>query len=301
MTILVGTASWTDKSLLDSGRFYPPDAKSAEARLRYYASQFPLVEVDSSYYAIPAATVTDQWVQRTPDGFIFNVKGFRALTGHQFQPKVLPKYLQEALKAPPNKNFYYRDLPTEIQDEMWRLFFEAVAPLRKAGKLGALHWQFAPWVVSGGPDRKFVEDCVERLDGWLMAIEFRNISWWTDWNLGSTLAYEREHGLVNVVVDAPPGLPNSMPEVWEVTNPKLAVVRLHGRNADTWNQRGLTAASERFNYDYPDRELAEIAEKVAGLTRQAQTIHVVLNVNYQDQGQRNARTLTRMLREEGRS
>src|SRR4051812_11853110 len=128
MTILVGTASWTDKSLIDSGKFYPQDVKSPEARLRYYAVQFPLVEVDASYYAIPAATVAEHWAQRTPQHFIFNVKAFRALTGHQFQPKFLPKHLQQALRAPLNSKLYYRDLSGEIQDELWRLFFEAVTP-----------------------------------------------------------------------------------------------------------------------------------------------------------------------------
>src|SRR5580765_6902000 len=97
MTILVGTASWTDKSLINCGRFYPQGATNAEARLRYYASQFPMVEVDSSYYAIPAPETAQLWAQRTPPDFVFNVKAFRALTGHQFQARVLPKDLREAI------------------------------------------------------------------------------------------------------------------------------------------------------------------------------------------------------------
>ena len=87
MTILVGTASWADKSLVDSGKFYPPDVTSPEERLRYYASQFPMVEVDSSYYAMPLPATTQQWAERTPDHFVFNVKAFRLFTGHQAQPR----------------------------------------------------------------------------------------------------------------------------------------------------------------------------------------------------------------------
>ena len=81
MGILVGTASWTDKSLIKSG-WYPEGATSAEARLKYYASQFPLVEVDSTYYYPPRQQVAQQWAQRTPAGFTFNIKAFSILTQH---------------------------------------------------------------------------------------------------------------------------------------------------------------------------------------------------------------------------
>ncbi|HEY3255777.1 MAG TPA: DUF72 domain-containing protein, partial [Polyangiaceae bacterium] len=87
--IFVGTASWTDKTLIASGRFYPAKENTPEDRLRYYASQFPLVEVDSSYYAIPEARVAQFWAGRTPPSFLFNVKAFRLLTGHQTAPAAL--------------------------------------------------------------------------------------------------------------------------------------------------------------------------------------------------------------------
>src|SRR5215813_12195918 len=126
MTILVGTASWTDKSLIDSGKFYPPTARDAESRLRYYASQFPMVEVDSSYYAIPLPATAQFWAERTPEHFVFNVKAFRLFTGHQTQPRVFPKDIQQALSLPSTKNVYYADLPVEIQQELWRGVFEGI-------------------------------------------------------------------------------------------------------------------------------------------------------------------------------
>lgn len=147
MTILVSTASWADKGLVDSGKFYPPEAANPEARLRYYASRFPIVEGDSSYYAIPLPATTQLWAERTPPGFVFNVKAFRAFTGHQFQIRVLPKDIQEALGSPAG-NLYYSDLPAEIQRELWRRFCDSLEPLRLAGRLGAIHFQFAPWVTS---------------------------------------------------------------------------------------------------------------------------------------------------------
>ncbi len=295
MTVLVGTASWTDKSLIDSGKFYPPAAKDPEARLKYYATQFPMVEVDSSYYAMPAPATAQLWAERTPSAFVFNVKAFRIFTGHQTQPKVLPKDIQEALPFSPTENIYYRDLSAEIQEELWRRFFEAIEPLRVAGKLGAIHFQFAPWITSGGEPRKHVEHCTIVMQGRLMAVEFRNKSWWTERNRDSTLAFERERGLVNVVVDGPQGFSSSVPAVWEVTSPELAIVRMHGRNTQTWEKKGLTASSDRFNYDYSDAELEDIAAKIKQLSQAVPVVHAVMNNNYQDQGQRNAGTLAQFL------
>ena len=291
MTILIGTASWTDKSLIGSGKFYPSGATSAEDRLRYYATEFPLVEVDSSYYAIPAPATAQLWVERTPPSFIFNVKAFRALTGHQFQARALPKDMQNALGSP-SGNLYYKDLPAELQTRLWDLFFEALQPLSVSGKLGAVHFQFAPWITSGGPPRKHVEHCVRMMEGrGLMAVEFRNASWWTERNRDSTLSFERDRGLVNVVVDGPQGYGTSVPAVWEVTCSNLAIVRMHGRNAETWAKKGLRAASDRFNYDYSEQELAEVAQSITALAQRVPVTHVVLNNNYEDQGQRNAKTL----------
>lgn len=116
MNMLVGTASWTDKSLIASGKFYPPDAKTAEARLRYYARLFPMVEVDSSYYAMPSASTAQLWAERTPADFVFNVKAFRLFTGHATEPKVLHPDLREALpqELASKKKLYYKDLPVTV-------------------------------------------------------------------------------------------------------------------------------------------------------------------------------------------
>src|SRR3954464_13389632 len=162
-----------------------------------------MVEVDSSYYAMPLRATTQQWAERTPEHFVFNVKAFRLFTGHQAQPRVFPKDIQEALGLPIQQNVYYRDLPEEIQKELWGRFFQCLEPLHAAGKLGAVHFQFAPWITSGGDPRRLVEHCVRVMGDALMAAEFRNASWWNERNWDSTLAFEREHGLVNVVVDGP--------------------------------------------------------------------------------------------------
>jgi uncharacterized protein YecE (DUF72 family) len=297
MAILIGTASWTDKTLLDCGRFYPKDATTAEARLRFYASQFPLVEVDSSYYAMPAPNTAQLWAERTPNDFVMNVKSFRLFTGHQTSPTVLHKDIRAALPPSTKANLYYKDLPVEIRDELWRRFVAALAPLRAAGKLGLVHFQFPPWLVRNPAGHAHVQHCVERMAGHTLSVEFRHMSWFADAHAAVTLAFERELGVVHTVVDAPQGFANSVPAIWEVTHPAFALVRLHGRNAETWNVKGATAASDRFNYDYPDPELTEIAAKVARLALQAASTHVVFNNNMEDQGQRNAARLMRLLQQ----
>jgi len=297
MAVLVGTASWSSKTLVDSGRFYPPGVSSAEARLRYYASRFPLVEVDSSYYAVPSVATTQLWAERTPNDFVMNVKAFRLFTGHQTSPNVLHKDIRAALPPSTKSSLYYRDLPAEIVDELWRRFIEALAPLRTSGRLGLVHFQFAPWLLRDAAAHAHVRLCVERMAGHTLSVEFRQRSWFHgEHAIASTLAFERELGVVHTVVDGPQGFANSVPAVWEVTHPGYALVRLHGRNADTWNVKGARDSSERFNYDYSDAELGELAQQVKRLAARAATTHVVFNNNMEDQGQRNAAALAQLLR-----
>jgi uncharacterized protein YecE (DUF72 family) len=286
--ILVGTASWTDKTLIESGRFYPPGAKSAEARLQYYASQFPLVEIDSTYYALPAERTSKLWADRTPAGFVFNVKAFRLFTGHQTQPSALPADLRKALRPTGTSNLYYRDLGAEMRRELWLRFRAGLEPLRQSGKVGAVLLQFAPWFVFGRDSFEHIVHCAEMLEGFRLAIEFRNKSWFGDKTRDRTISFERDHSLAQVVVDEPQGFTSSIPQVWEVTCPDLAVFRLHGRNSAMWAKKGLTASAERFNYLYSAAELAELAPPVRDLAHRAQRVHVLFNNCHEDKAQRNA-------------
>jgi uncharacterized protein YecE (DUF72 family) len=296
MPVLVGTASWANKTLVDSGRFYPKGVTSAEARLRYYAAQFPLVEVDSSYYAMPTAATAQLWAERTPNGFVMNVKAFRLFTGHQTSPTVLPKDIRAALPPSSKRNLYYRDLPVEMIDELWRRFIEALMPLRASSRLALVHFQFPPWVVCNAAGHAHVRECVQRMAGHTLSVEFRHRGWFEGAHAESTLAFERELGVVHTVVDGPQGFANTVPPVWEITHPAFALLRLHGRNHETWNIAGAADSSERFNYDYSEAELRELAQKVARLAERAAATHVVFNNNMEDQGQRNAASLMHWLR-----
>jgi uncharacterized protein YecE (DUF72 family) len=291
--ILTGTASWTDETLIKSRRFYPADCKSAEDRLRYYASRFPFVEVDSSYYALPSARNAQLWAERTPEGFGFDVKAFRIFTGHQTPERALPRDIAVEL-APQlehKRNVYYKDLPEAIRVELWDRFIASLEPLRRAGKLRAVLFQYAPWVIPSPDWKRHIEECVGRMPGFLLATEFRNRAWFDGQHDGDTIAFERDLGVAHVVVDEPQGSAKSIPSVWAATNPKLGIVRLHGRNTSTWDAKGLTAASDRFNYDYADAELRELAAPIRELAGQVAELHVTVNANFEDQGVRAAAAL----------
>jgi uncharacterized protein YecE (DUF72 family) len=287
-TILVGTASWTDKTLIDSGRFYPPDAKTPEARLRHYAAHFPLVEVDSSYYALPARRTAEAWAERTPAGFAFDVKAFRLFTGHGASASALPKDLRAALAFMDGKTLYYRHLPDEIRSELWQRFRSGLEPLVEAGKLRAVLLQLAPWFVSNRAAFDHLRHCREMLPGLRLAVEFRNKSWFSDKSRERVLAFEREQGLAHVTVDEPQGFSSSIPPVWEATRGDLGIFRLHGHNQEMWTKKGLKSSAERFNYLYGAAELEALLPPVRALAERVDELHVLFNNCYEDKAQRNA-------------
>jgi len=288
MRLLTGTASWTDPTLLACGRFYPPEARSAESRLCFYASRYRLAEVDSSYYALPSADNAYLWDQRTPDDFVFNIKAFRLFTGHQTPLAALPRDIQRELDDWPEPIIYHGQMPEDLRDELWRRYQLALEPLRMPGKLGAVHFQFPPWVRRDARGRAHVADCARRMQEHLISVEFRHRSWFDSAAaIADTLAFERDLGVVHTVVDAPQGFENTVPAIWECTHPDLTLLRLHGRNTDAWNVSG-TASSGRFQYEYTEQELAELAERFSRLATQSTQAHAVFNTNFEDQGMRNA-------------
>lgn len=289
MTLLAGSASWTDPTLLASGLFYPPQARTAEARLRYYATQFRLTEVDSGFYGLPCERNTRLWAERTPPGFTFDVKAFRAFTGHAIPVQSLPADLRGEVAA--NDPLVWRGLPADVRQELWFRFRTALHPLQAAGRLGAVLFQFAPTVRPGPAVRAHLEHCVDMMAGATVAFEFRHRSWFDGDQRDETLAMLRDLQVVNVVVDAPQGgFVNSVPAVWQATHPRLALVRLHGRNVAAWNNR-YGASSGRFQYLYSDAELAEMLPPLRQLEARVGKVHATFNTNHRDQGQVNARRL----------
>src|SRR5438105_3119663 len=129
--VLTGSCSWADKTLVEQGDWYPRRTMSAEERLRFYASQFPLTEIDSIYYAPPSERQARAWAERTPDGFRFDVKAFSLLTGHPTRPASLWKDLREQLRpeVAEKRNLYPNHLDPEALDEACTRFASAPRPL----------------------------------------------------------------------------------------------------------------------------------------------------------------------------
>src|SRR5258708_4444643 len=165
--IRAGTASWTDPTMTAAGVFYPEGATSAEERLRHYASRFSVVEVDATYYALPQEAMSQRWVERTPAGFVFDVKAHALMTGQPSETKRLPKALREALPETLRERarLYPKDLPAEVADEVWAAFRRGVEPLRKSGRLGAIFLQFPRWVFPSNEARDHILPARERLGG----------------------------------------------------------------------------------------------------------------------------------------
>jgi uncharacterized protein YecE (DUF72 family) len=294
--ILVGTASWTDPTMTASGVFYPTGADTAEARLQYYASTFPVVEVDATYYALPAERTSQLWVDRTPPDFTFDIKAHALMTGQGTETKRLPKSIREALpeEQQAKTRIYAKDMPGEVQDEVWRMFRDGLAPLAERGQLGSILLQYPKWVFPSNENRALIDDAVERLDGWKVAVEFRNGSWLNEKNAERTSRFLVERNIPFVMVDEPQGFKSSVPPELLVTSSELALVRFHGRNEDTWEKKGITPA-ERFRYLYSRDELAEWIPKIREAAGQAREVHLMFNNCYANYGTTNAREIAALL------
>ncbi|MEU4640966.1 DUF72 domain-containing protein [Micromonospora sp. NPDC023814] len=284
--IKVGTASWTDRTLLDSG-WYPQTADTPEKRLAYYARQFPLVEVDATYYSPPAERTARLWAERTPAGFTFNVKAFSMLTGHPTRVDALYKDLRPDTEK---KNLYPDDLPPQAYEEVWTRFLSALDPLVEAGRLGALLFQFPPWFTIRRDNKQYLLEVAKRCAPLRPVYEFRHASWFAGDNADETLAFLRQHRLAYVCVDMPQGHRSSVPPVLAATA-DLAVVRFHG-HSDKWTSKDI---HEKFGYRYSDRELRDWAPKLRELADSTEQTHVLLNNCYRDYAQTNAATLAGLL------
>ena len=293
-SILVGTTSWTEATLLSEGHFYPPSVKTPEERLRYYTSVFPIVEVDSSFYSLPEERNATLWTQRTPAGFVFDVKSFRLFTQHRTPVASLPADLRKVLSAA-EENVYYAKVPEEIRAELWRRFRAGLEPLRASNRMGVVLFQFAPWFVFSPDAFQHIEHCAERMEGFRMAVELRNVSWLGDRHRAQTLEFLHDWGLVHVVVDEPQETSFSVPAVWEVTCPDFAVFRLHGRNRAAWQRKDLASASERFAYRYSEGELKTFVAPTKRLAARANEVHVLFNNCHADWAQRDAGRFRQML------
>jgi uncharacterized protein YecE (DUF72 family) len=286
--VYYGTSSWTDPTLLKSKDFYPPDVKKPEQRLRFYSERFPLVEVDATFYALPSERNAGLWAERTPEGFIFNIKAFGLMTHHAVAVKSLPEPIRDMLPADiaAKERVYARELPEDARNAAWDMFSSALRPLTDAGKLGAILYQFPRWFTASRQNVQYLRDLAERSPA-QPAIEFRGAGWMKEGKQERTLDLLRDIGATYVVVDEPQGFQTSVPPVVAATSPDLAMIRFHGHNAENWEKRGITAA-ERFRYLYSEDELREWVPAARRLAEESEQLHVLMNNCYADYGVRNA-------------
>jgi uncharacterized protein YecE (DUF72 family) len=293
--ILVGSCSWADKSLVDSG-WYPRSARSAEERLRYYAARFPVVEVDSTYYAIPLRRNSELWVERTPARFTFDVKAYALFTGHAASVQALPADVRLALPEDvrETRKIYAKDLPEAIVSDLWERFNDVLLPLDSAGKLGTVLFQYPPWFGPRRDNREAILQAKQRLGQYRISVEFRNGAWMRELaDQERSLRFLRDNGITYVCVDEPQGFKSSVPPVAAATA-SIATVRMHGRNASTWEGRSATAA-ERFDYLYDEAELEEWIPRIERLAAEADEVHVLMNNCHRDYSVRNAHQIGEML------
>lgn len=291
-----GTASWTDPTMTAPGVFYPEAATSAEERLRFYAGQFSVVEVDATYYALPYKRMAESWVERTPKDFVFDIKAHAIMTGQPTEVSRLPKPIREELSGElkEKKRIYRKDMPNELLDEVYRHFHEALRPLVEAKKLSAVFVQFPKWVFPSNEARELILETRQRLD-LPIAVEFRSGTWFNEKNAERTVRFLQDNKLPYVAVDEPQ-VKGSVPPVVIQTNDELAVFRFHGRNAENWEKKGITPA-ERFRYLYDEDELADWTPKIATVAKKTKQTHAIFNNCYSNYGTTNAREAAQLLAE----
>lgn len=289
--IRVGTCSWAEKSLIDSGTFYPAQVTSPEARLRYYAARFDTVEVESSFYSIPTSAMVAAWSQRTPAGFLFHLKAHGALTGHAIDAKTLPPEVRELLPAADRSEEALQLSDTVALKALATSCVAALEPLRAARRLGFIVFQFPPWFGYSKANLVYLLHCKELLARVPIAVEFRHGSWLTHHHTDYLLAFLREHRITYIACDEPQyGTLATAPFYPDCTT-SIAYLRLHGRNAENW----LDHSTPRYDYRYRPDELLLFSAQAERLSEKARMVFIMFNNCYVGHAVSNALHLKRML------
>jgi uncharacterized protein YecE (DUF72 family) len=287
--ILVGTASWSDPGFVE--RWYPKKMPAGE-RLGWYAQHFDLVEINSTFYSVPEPRMVERWCAATPDDFRFDVKLHQLFSFHSTPAKLLPPDLQKRAETNAKRNV---ESTLALQESLLKTFLRSMSIFRDAGKLGVFLLQLSPSFSPRKHELDELEPLIDMLSEYDLAIEFRNRNWAIGEQMESTIDFVRKHRVIFVNVDAPASdhfmvMPSDLDEI---TNSKVAYLRLHGRNAKAYIT-GKTVAA-RFNYDYSDDEIAEVAERSRKLAREARELHVIFNNNNLDYAPRAALRLRKAL------
>lgn len=286
MKVLVGTASWTDPGFV--AKWYPRTLRAAD-RLAWYSEHFNLVELNSSFYAVPARAQVKKWCEQTPDRFVFDVKLHRLLSRHSAGPETLPPDLRKLARVESGKV----RLTPELERALAKRFLEELRPFRDANKLGALLLQVSPSFSPRASELADLDALFEHLEGITVAVELRNRNWVTGEQRDATLGFFKQRKIPLVSVDAPADNHFMIMPSEDYVTGELAYLRCHGRNAEGYIKGRSVAA--RFNYLYNEQEVKDLAARAAKMAAQAPAVHVILNNNADDYAPRNAADLRKVL------
>ena len=273
MPLRVGTSGWnypTGKGTWN-GIFYPfpEDRQRGFDELAFYAERFNVVEVNSTFYGQPRATVALGWARRTPASFEFTVKLFQKFT-HPGMTSDKAAVSQADVDA----------------------FKGGIDPLAAAGKLGPILAQF-PSSFHRTPEAvAYLEWLMRTFANYTLAVELRHASW------SDTAAETRAllgGGHATWVQIDEPKFESSVRQDLAVAGSDLLYLRFHGRNAAQWWDHDQ--AEDRYNYYYSATELAPIVSKVRQAQLAAKKAYLLLNNHFSAQAVANATTLKKMLDE----
>ena len=298
--VSIGVAGWTDPTLTAHDVFYPSSATTAEARLRFYATRLSMVEVDATYYAMPSEDTARRWVERTPEHFRFDIKAHALMTGHPTSPARLPQWVVDDLpvRLRAARNVYTHHFSRAVIDEVWRRFLGALAPLRDAGKLGAVMLQYPRWFTPTRASATLLHEARAHLGSFPASVELRHRDWLAGRMATRTFALLRALNFSYVAVDAPPGMESSMPPTMEVTNPELAIFRFHGRRTATWETRN-EIVTERYRYLYEPAQLERWVPAIRRAMDEALCVHLTFNNNHANYATTNAGEMHQLLSDGG--
>lgn len=297
MAVRIGSCSWTEKTLIQSREFYPEGVNTAENRLRYYSSRFDVVEVDSSYYAIPSLRTVSLWADRTPPDFIFHIKAYGLLTGHTADLRSMPQEIRDMLPAETLKENRIAVKERRPLENVFRLFKASLSPLIKSSKLGIVVFQYPPFFIYKRENLDYILVCKEMMGDLRIGIEFRHGSWLTENKKKEVFDFLRKNDLVYITADEPQyGTMATVPFIPEATS-DTAYLRLHGRNKNNWLKRGIETF-ERYNYLYSEDELGSFIPSIRELNRRTKNLYVMFNNCHGGFAMRNSLDMKQMLREE---
>lgn len=263
--ITIGLTGWTDHELI---------APNKKRQLEDYASHFPFVEMDTSYYAIPSEKNIKNWLDKTPSGFQFIPKAFHSMTLHK----------------PWEKKTY----PLE---EIFKLYLRRFQPLIAHGKIKSFLFQFPPFFHYSDENIIYLKQVRAWMGSLPVAIEFRHQSWYSEQNRAQTLQFLADYDYIQVTVDQPQTPSNSVPTILQTTNQKLSLYRLHGRNYSGWLNASTDAnwRKTRTLHDYTPDELNVLKTNTLKLAEQSQEVSVIFNNNAGGHAAKNAKEFQKLL------